>query len=82
MNYKLEKEHWWQLDPDIRDGLMSKPAALKIFMACLFEGISADKMYENHKLYERYQLNRNSLRTHAKVVNEALNEYTYLVEGN
>ena len=81
MNYKLEREYWWRLDPDIRDSLMGKPAALKIFMACLFENMSAKEMYTNHKLQERYQLNRNSLRTHAAFVDVALHEYTYLVEG-
>lgn len=81
MNYKLEKEYYWQMDPDIRERLTSSPAAFKIFVACLFEGISADEMLARHKLYERYGLNRTSLRVHANTVNAALNEYTYLVEG-
>lgn len=71
----LNKRCWWTMDPDLRDELMNKPAALKIFMACLFEGISADEMFANHKLYERYSLNRNSLRVHAGLVNRALDSY-------
>ena len=74
----LEKKYYWMMDPDIRENLVSSPAAFKIFVACLFEGISADEMFKNHKLYERYGLNRNSLRTHARTVNEALDEYWHV----
>ena len=65
------------MDPDLRDEMMNKPAALKIFMACLFEGVSANEMFANHRLYERYRLNRNSLRVHADLVNKALDNYIY-----
>lgn len=74
----FEKKYYWMMDPDIREELVSSPAAFKIFVACLFEGIGADLMYENHKLYERYGLNRNSLRTHETRVNRALDEYWHV----
>ena len=74
----LNKRCWWTIDPDLRDDLMNKPAALKIFMACLFEGISANEMLANHKLYERYGLNPNSLKTHTVLVNRALDNYIYV----
>lgn len=82
MHYDLEKDIFWRMDNRLRVDLLSSPAAFKIFVACLFENLSVHDMLGRRKLYESYGLNHHSLRTHANLVNLALDSYVNTKDNN
>ena len=74
-SFDLEKDLFWNMDNKLRIKLMGSPAAFKIFVVCVWEYMSTYDLLNNRKLYESYGINHHSLRTHADLVNEALDEY-------
>lgn len=72
---EVSKDVYFMMSEEVRKELSTHPGAFKAWIACLWEGYSAEEMYARAKERDSYGLTRATLITQKDLINKALDEY-------